>query len=157
MKTQLFVQNCYWNAHLHTFRLSYPVATHYDFSRKNVCAAHLGKKHSELRKGKKEKGAPALNSLSTKLWVHMGEWRFSSIILVLGTRWRWVVSFTPLPGERSPRNPLDMRLGGPQSRSGRCGEVNKKTNLFPSAGNRTPAIVPVARRCTDWAVATSAA
>jgi hypothetical protein len=27
----------------------------------------------------------------------MNEWRYSSIILDLGTRWRWVVSFTSLP------------------------------------------------------------
>jgi hypothetical protein len=27
----------------------------------------------------------------------MGEWRYSSTILYLGTRWRWVVYFTPLP------------------------------------------------------------
>jgi hypothetical protein len=43
----------------------------------------------------------------------------------LGTGWRWVVSFTPRPlylqGKR-PWYPLDRRLGGPQSRSGRDGE-----------------------------------
>jgi hypothetical protein len=38
----------------------------------------------------------------------------SSTILDLGTRWRRVVSFTPR--EKAPRYPLDMRLGGPQSR-----------------------------------------
>jgi hypothetical protein len=27
----------------------------------------------------------------------MGEWRYSATILDLGTRWRWVISFTPLP------------------------------------------------------------
>jgi hypothetical protein len=35
----------------------------------------------------------------------MGEWRYSSTFLNLGTRWRWVVSFTPqllYPGERAP-------------------------------------------------------
>jgi hypothetical protein len=41
------------------------------------------------------------------------EWRYSSISLNLGTRWRWVVSFTPLPlypqGKR-PRYPLDSVL-----------------------------------------------
>jgi hypothetical protein len=43
----------------------------------------------------------------------------------LGTRWRWVVSFTPrplYPQGKNPWYPLDMRLGGPQSRSGRGGE-----------------------------------
>jgi hypothetical protein len=46
-------------------------------------------------------------------------------ILNLGTRWRWVVSFTPqplYPQGKSPWYPLDKRLGGPQSRSGRGGE-----------------------------------
>jgi hypothetical protein len=78
----------------------------------------------------------------------MGEWRYSSTILDLGTTWR--VSFTPrslyLRGNR-PRYPLDRRLGGPQSRYGRCGE---EKNLAP-AGNRNPAVQPVARLYTDWA------
>jgi hypothetical protein len=45
--------------------------------------------------------------------------------LDLGTSWRWVVRFTPLPLStrgKSPRYPLDRRQGGPQSRSGRRGE-----------------------------------
>jgi hypothetical protein len=51
-------------------------------------------------------------------WRHMGEWRYSSTFLDLGTRWRWVVSFTPLPlypRGKSSRYPLDRRLGGPES------------------------------------------
>jgi hypothetical protein len=46
--------------------------------------------------------------------------------LVLGTSWRRVVNFTPLLiylGEKSPRYPLDRRLGGPQSPFGRHGDV----------------------------------
>jgi hypothetical protein len=46
--------------------------------------------------------------------------------LDLGTSWRWVVSFTPLPlypRGKSPQYPLDRRLGGPQSQSGRLGEL----------------------------------
>jgi hypothetical protein len=42
-----------------------------------------------------------------------------------GTRWRWVVSFTPrplYPQGKTSWYPLDRRLGGPQSRSGRGGE-----------------------------------
>jgi hypothetical protein len=45
--------------------------------------------------------------------------------LDLGTRWRWMVSFTPRPlytRRKSPRYPLDRRLGGTQSPSGRHGE-----------------------------------
>jgi hypothetical protein len=70
-------------------------------------------------------------------WTRMGEWRYSSIILDLGTRWRWSAScpsrFTPWGN--SPRYPLDRRLGGPQSWSGRCGEKS----LAP-ARNRTRAV-----------------
>jgi len=39
----------------------------------------------------------------------------ASRILILGTSWRWVVSFTPRrfnPG-KIPRYPLDRRLAGP--------------------------------------------
>jgi len=41
-------------------------------------------------------------------------------VLDLGTRWKWVVSFTTW--ERAPCYPLVRMLGGPQRRSGRCGE-----------------------------------
>jgi hypothetical protein len=64
---------------------------------------------------------------------------YSSTILDFGTRWTWVVIFTLKPlysrGKR-PCYPLDRKLGGPQSRSGRCGI--KKRSLVP-AENRTPA------------------
>jgi hypothetical protein len=52
------------------------------------------------------------------------------------------------PSDIVPRNPLDMRLGGLQSRSGHCGEEKK---LAP-ARNRTPAVQPVTRRYTDGAI-----
>jgi hypothetical protein len=54
-------------------------------------------------------------------------------IIGLGIRWRWVVSFTPQPlyprGKR-PWYPLDRRLGGPQSRSGRGGEEKNSQPLL---------------------------
>jgi hypothetical protein len=59
-------------------------------------------------------------------------------ILGLGTRWRWVISFTPRPLHpqgKCPWYPLDRRLGGPQSRSGRG---VKGRNSQPPAGTRTP-------------------
>jgi hypothetical protein len=43
----------------------------------------------------------------------------------LGTRWKWVVGYTPrplYPQGKSPWYPLDRKLGEPQSRSGRGGE-----------------------------------
>jgi hypothetical protein len=77
----------------------------------------------------------------------MGEWRYSSTFLDLSTGWRWVVSYTPLllyPWGKSPRYPLDRRLGGPQNQSGRCGEEKSCT-----VGNWTRTIQPVAHRYTD--------
>jgi hypothetical protein len=74
--------------------------------------------------------------LFTKPWRYMGEWMYSSTILDSGTRWRWVVIFTPLPlypREKNHWYPLDMRLGGPQSRSGRYGgETNFYTRQYSS-------------------------
>jgi hypothetical protein len=56
------------------------------------------------------------------------------LILRLGTRWRWIVSFTPrplYPQGRSSWCPFDRRLGGPQRRSGRGSE---KKNSQPLPG-----------------------
>jgi hypothetical protein len=53
--------------------------------------------------------------------------------LDLGTSWRWVVSFTPLPLYWYP---LDWRLGGPRSRSGRYGEVNILDHTGTAARSR---------------------
>jgi hypothetical protein len=49
-----------------------------------------------------------------------GSGSIAARILYLGTRWRWVVSFTPRP--LYPRYPLDRRLGAPQRWSWRGGE-----------------------------------
>jgi hypothetical protein len=67
-------------------------------------------------------------------------------ILELGTRWRWVVNFTPRPlylQGKSPWYPLDRRLGGPQSRSGRGGEAK---NSQPLPGLESSIIQPAAQR-----------
>jgi hypothetical protein len=75
-------------------------------------------------------------------------WRSGGIaphIFDLGTRWRWVVSFTPLPlypqGKR-PWYPLDRRLVGPQSRSGGSG-VKKSSQ--PMSGLEPPIIQLIAQ------------
>jgi hypothetical protein len=63
----------------------------------------------------------------------MGEWRYSSAILYLGSGWRCMVSFTPRPlylQGNSPLYPLSRRLAGPPSRSGRYEE--EKNFLRPS-------------------------
>jgi hypothetical protein len=73
--------------------------------------------------------------------TYWGIWSIAPRILDLGTSWRWVVSFTPLPlypqGE-IPRHPLDRRLSGPQRRSGRGGEEKNSQ--------------PVAQHRTGWAI-----
>jgi hypothetical protein len=82
-------------------------------------------------------------------WRRMGECRYSSTILDLGTRWRLEVSFTPRPlylSGNSARCPFDRRLG--------CYEHYAKENILASAGNRTPAFQPVALGYTDWAIPT---
>jgi hypothetical protein len=69
-------------------------------------------------------------------------------ILDLRTRWRRVVSFTPRPLYRqgkSPWYPLDRRLVGFQSRSGRGGE---KRNSQPLPGLEPLTIQPLAQRYT---------
>jgi hypothetical protein len=66
-----------------------------------------------------------LNQLSTMPKRHMREWRYSSTILDLGIRWRWVVSFMPWlfnPWKSCPPYPLDRWMGGSQSSYGRCGD-----------------------------------
>jgi hypothetical protein len=80
--------------------------------------------------------------------AYWGSGGIALCILDLGTRWRWVVSFTsrPLNSQgKSPWNPLDRRLGEPQSRSGRGGE---KKNSQPLPGLERPIIQRVAQRYT---------
>jgi hypothetical protein len=76
----------------------------------------------------------------------LGSWGIAPRILDLGTRRRRVVSFTlrPLyPQGKCPWYPLDKRLGGLQSRSGRGGE---EKNSQPLPGIEPPIIQPVAQR-----------
>jgi hypothetical protein len=70
-------------------------------------------------------------------WRRMGEWMYRPTFSWLGTSWKWVISFTPRPlytQGRSPRYPLDRRLGGPQSQSGQYGDVK----ILASTRTRTP-------------------
>jgi hypothetical protein len=51
------------------------------------------------------------------------------------------------PRGKNPRYPLDRRLGGTQSWSGRRGPEEKSAPV----GDRTPIVQPVVRHCTAWA------
>jgi hypothetical protein len=74
------------------------------------------------------------------------EWRYSSTHSLTsaldGGEW----SALP-PGKESPLYPLDRRLGGPQSRSGRGGE-EKIPSPRRESNPRTPIVQPVAHRYT---------
>jgi hypothetical protein len=70
-------------------------------------------------------------------------------IFSLGSRWRWLVSFTSWPlysRSRNTRDSLDGRLGGPQTRSG-CGGKEKKFQYCPcrvwNTGRPAHSMVPV--------------
>jgi hypothetical protein len=74
-------------------------------------------------------------------------------ILELGTRWRWVVSFTPRPlylQSKSPWYPLDRRMDEPQNRSGRCGE--EKNSQSPPGIEPYNSACPIDRwlRTVKW-------
>jgi hypothetical protein len=72
------------------------------------------------------------------------ECRYNSIILDLGTRWRGVVSFMPLPFyplENIPENIQDRSLDETLSKSG-------EAKNFNPAENRTPTAQPIARLIT---------
>jgi hypothetical protein len=80
--------------------------------------------------------------------AYFGSWDIAPCVLHLGTRCRWVISFTPRPlylQRKSPWYPLDRRLDGPQSRSGRCGEEKN----FQALPGLEPSIIQlVAQRYT---------
>jgi hypothetical protein len=93
-----------------------------------------------------------LAQLSTTPLTCMGERRYSSTLLDLGTTRRQVVSFTSLPlypWGSNPQYPLHRRLGGPQSQSGHCGV---KINLSALLGIKLQLFQPIARHYTDSAI-----
>jgi hypothetical protein len=78
--------------------------------------------------------------------VVLGSGGIAPRILNLGTRSSWVVSFTIQPlytQAKSPRYPLDRRLGGLQSQSGRGGEG--KRPVIVSAGKWITVFQPLAQ------------
>jgi hypothetical protein len=86
-------------------------------------------------------------------WAQQHEGESGSVgiaprVLDLGTRWRWVVSFTPWPlytQGKSPWYTLDRRFVGHNSQSGRGGKEKKSQ---PLSGLDPPIIQPVVQRYT---------
>jgi hypothetical protein len=68
-------------------------------------------------------------------WGRMGDFRYISTILDLGTRRRWVISFTSRPlclqGKSPPIPTCTKKLSVLQSRRGRCGA---QKNIIPFPG-----------------------
>jgi hypothetical protein len=66
----------------------------------------------------------------------------------IGTRWKWVVNFTPwtlYPHGKNPWYLLDRRLGGPQSWSGHGGKEKTSQSL---SGLESLIIKPIAQHYT---------
>jgi hypothetical protein len=85
----------------------------------------------------KSKFVPVLNKLSSMSCRHMEELRYSLTILDIDTRWRWLVSCTPLklyPRAERPQYTLYRRRRGPQSRFGHCQEIRKWLNCSTCFG-----------------------
>jgi hypothetical protein len=75
----------------------------------------------------------------------MEEWRYSSIILDLAIRWRWVFTFRPLPFYTYGNHPLyslDRRICRPQSQSGHCGEEKKFCPCWKLNPSPWPVTIP---------------
>jgi hypothetical protein len=75
----------------------------------------------------------------------MGEWRYSSTILVLGTRWRWVVSFTT-PWEKALGTHW---IGGWVGPGAGLDAVEWRQISCPCRQSNPQ---PVCRHYTDWAI-----
>jgi hypothetical protein len=96
-----------------------------------------------------------LFELSTTLWRHIGRVEIQLYAFFdVSTKWRWVVRFTSrpfCPQGKSPRYPMDRRLCGPQSWSGR-GIEEKNSSTGRESNPYHPIIQPVASCYTDWAI-----
>jgi hypothetical protein len=76
--------------------------------------------------------------------AYWGRWSIAPCIPILGSTWRWMVSFTHqpnLPPGKCHGYPLDKRLCGPQSQSGWAGKEKNPClwqELNPSSQTRSP-------------------
>jgi hypothetical protein len=95
-----------------------------------------------------------LNWSSITPWGRVGEWRYSSTILHLDTRWRWMLSITLRPHYLRGKSPGTNFIGGWVDPRARLAAVEYRKICAP-AGNQTPAIQPVAHPHTDWSLPAS--
>jgi hypothetical protein len=96
------------------------------------------------------KVAPVLLTEHHAMKAYYGSEGIAPRILDLGTWWRWMVSSMPrplYPQGKSPWYPLDRRLGGPQSLSGRGGEEKNSQSLPESEPPHHPSHSPALYLC----------
>jgi hypothetical protein len=95
-----------------------------------------------------------LNVLRTTTWRSTGGLELQPhTCFDLGTRWRWVINFTPLPlypQGKNPWYPLDRRLVGPRAIPDTV--MRKISSSHRESNHRTPIIQPVAQRYTNWVI-----
>jgi hypothetical protein len=77
-----------------------------------------------------------------------GEWRYSSSILDLGTRWRCVVSFNIRARYSRCKSVCTRCIGGWVGTRADLDAVQKR-KIFAPARNRNPAVQPIARSYND--------
>jgi hypothetical protein len=114
---------------------------------------HVSPRNAPFKTENEGKVVPALNQLRITPWRRKGEWRYSSTILYLGSRWRWVVIFMPQTLYPQGECPGIHCIGGRVGPTAGLNEERKKTIVF--ADNRTPdssVAEPVACRYTDLTI-----
>jgi hypothetical protein len=77
--------------------------------------------------------------------AYWGSGSVAPLIIDLGTRWSWMVSFRSRPLDRqgkSPWYPLNKELGGPQNRSGRGGEDKNSQSVLGLEPPNHPVRIP---------------
>jgi hypothetical protein len=84
----------------------------------------------------------------------MGEWWYSSAFLDLGTRWRWVVSFTPLLLFSLKKEPL-VPVGQEDGWTPEPVRTIQREETFCTSGNQTWDAQPKVHHDTDWTIRTS--
>jgi hypothetical protein len=86
--------------------------------------------------------------------TYWGSGGIAPLILDLGTRWRWVVSFTPRPPCPQGKIPCYPRIGGWVGPRAVLDAVVKRKIPSPrrESNPRTPIVQPVTQRYTDWAI-----
>jgi hypothetical protein len=88
------------------------------------------------------------------LKTYCGSGGIAPRILDLGTRWRWVVSFTPRPHYLKESAPRTHWIGGWVGPKAVMDAVVKRKIRSPrrESNPRTPIVQPLAQRYTDWAI-----